>query len=280
MGQQKIIYSILIILIILFSSFSGCIRSKDNIPIQYRHLYDQLEEKLVSLHYKLDNVWDHQRGDVVFTTELLVASANRGDMILEPEVFQAVVFNLDAMKSLGVAGVSLDIKYPVLVEGFPRQDEYLSFYRNVVDEIRERNLILLIAVQVAFVDPVFGNPDMIHYYDNLTLEQYKIEKRQMVETVINEFHPEYLTIENEPQTQEMNTGLNFSVDHFIDIVHFILNGLEREQVKIGAGAGTWEDSSYVQRLARDTTIDYLDIHIYPIQGNLVLDTMEDSDLLP
>ncbi len=32
---------------------------------------------------------------------------------------------------------------------------------------------------------------------------------------------------------------------------------------IGAGAGTWNDLDYVKSLARDTDLDYIDIHIYP-----------------
>lgn len=271
---RKQVFSVLIISFIVLSFCSGCVRHEDDVPLKYQRIYNQLEQKLTDLHAELNNRWDHEPHELVFTTELLVTSANRGEIILEPEIFDAVIFNLDAMQSLGVTGVSLDIKYPVLVDGFPRQDEYILFYQKVVDEIKSRNLTLFMAAQVAFTDPFFGNPDIVDYYENLTLTRYKSEKRQMVETIINTFQPDYVTIENEPETQQMNTGLNFSVDTVIEIAQFVLNGLDKKDVKIGAGAGSWENIVYIQRLAEETAIDYLDIHIYPIQGDLIFERMQ------
>lgn len=254
------------------SLFSGCIRDSNDVPIAYRSNYSELEKTLQLLHEDVGQRWNNTPYPTRFSAELLVASPNRGESILQPEILDGVIINLDAMKQLGVTCISLDIKYPVLVEGFPRQEEYLTFFHSVVNEIRNRNFTLFMAVQAAFVDPVFGQLGVD--FSNLTIEQYKIEKRQMVETVIEEFQPDYLTIEDEPETQSRNTGLDFSVDNYIDIVQYVLDGLDRKEVLIGAGAGTWEDLSYIQRLSAETSIDYIDVHIYPIQGDLVLDRME------
>lgn len=153
--KNRILIVFVLLIFILSSLFSGCIHQSENVPLKYQTIYDSLEEKLTDLHFQLESTWDHQKDDVIFSTELLAASANRGELILEPEILDGVIYNLNAMVSLGVHAVSLDIKYPVLVNGFPRKDEYLTFYQNVVDEIRSRNLILYMGVQVAFIDPVF-----------------------------------------------------------------------------------------------------------------------------
>ena len=243
-----------------------------DVPDEFREHYNQLETKLNDLDDYISLNWDGSKHPVVFATELLAASPNRGDMVLDPQVFEAVKFNLDAFQTLGVTGVSMDIKYPVIVPTFPRSDDYIEFFRNVTAEIRNRGFTLLIAIQTVFTDSIFGRQDID--FTGLTLEQYKNEKRQMAQTVIQEFHPDYLTVETEPATQAMNTGLDFSVENVTDIVNFVLDGLDRDGTLVGAGAGTWDDMTYIQSLSENTSIDYLDIHIYPIHGELIIDRIE------
>jgi glycosyltransferase involved in cell wall biosynthesis len=99
------------------------------------------------------------------------------------------------------------------------------------------------------------------------------EKRAMMETVIRELRPDYLTMENEPDTQARNTGLDFSLDNYIRLINAELSGLDRRGVAIGAGAGTWSKTEVFEALAK-TDIDYIDVHIYPINGNLLLPKLE------
>ncbi len=41
-------------------------------------------------------------------------------------------------------------------------------------------------------------------------------------------------------------------------------------MRLGAGAGTWDDMAYFKALARIPELDYLDLHIYPIQRDFVI----------
>ena len=41
-------------------------------------------------------------------------------------------------------------------------------------------------------------------------------------------------------------------------------------MRLGAGAGTWGDPAYFKALARIPELDYLDLHIYPIQRDFVM----------
>jgi hypothetical protein len=243
-----------------------------NPPEEFQTLYDALNNKLDNLNTHIDSKWNQSKHSTVFSTELLIASPNRGSTILEPKVFEALKLHLNAYQQLGITGVSMDIKYPFLVPSFARSAEYLAFFKNVTEEIRKRNFTLLIAVQTAFTDSIFGTDEVD--YTGLTMEQYKQEKLLMVKTIIDEMHPDYLTLETEPATQARNTGLNFSVENVTDIVNFILDSLDQTTTLIGAGAGTWDGLNYITSLSENTAIDYLDVHIYPINNDLVIDRIE------
>ncbi len=62
-----------------------------------------------------------------------------------------------------------------------------------------------------------------------------------------------------------------TVQNFTEVVRYVLNGLDRSGVQVGAGTGTWDDLAYMQSLALNTTVDYLDMHIYPISRDYLVD---------
>jgi hypothetical protein len=125
-------------------------------------------------------------------------------------------------------------------------------------------LKVLFKIGEAFRDPVHGQLPVDNWYRGLTLDRFRREKRTMIETALRELQPDYLTVANEPDTSAMNTKLDFSTENYIRSVQAFTRGLARGQTKIGAGAGTWSQTVYFERLARETDVDYLDLHIYPI----------------
>ncbi len=210
------------------------------------------------------------QGTTLYATELLVANSNRGEALLRPQAWQGITATLDAYQHLGVRAVKVAIKYPILVSGFPRSSEYLAYYRRLGDELRRRNLKFLAQMTTTFREPAFGSLPVEDHYTGLTWTRFTQEKRQMAETIIREIRPDFLTIENEPHTQQANTGMTFSVQSMTDLVQAVLAGLDRRRTLVGAGAGTWDDLAYMQNLAR-TPVDYLDMHIYPINRDFVTD---------
>lgn len=241
-------------------------RDDDNggaaVPGEYRALYDELDRELADMEDRLSAVGERPAGDTIYSAELIVANGNRGESLLRPSASLAVEKTLDSMESLGISGVTVSIGYPLLCPGYPRHEEYLDFYMETAAEIRERGLALIVDSTTLF-------PNMLAVdYEGLTMERYKSEKRLMVETVIRELRPDYYTIENEPLTQRANTGLDFSIREQADIVNYLLADLDTSYTRMGAGAGTWEDIAYFESLASGTDIDYIDMHIYPIQGDL------------
>jgi hypothetical protein len=105
-------------------------------------------------------------------------------------------------------------------------------------------------------------------YRGMTLEKLKQGERQQIETIIREIQPDYITIANEPSTQTELTGVAFSVGDYAEFVNFILKDLDRRGVLVGAGTGNWDEPAYIEALAKNTTLDYIDIHFYPISRDL------------
>jgi len=239
-------------------------------PPRYADLYTLLNDRLRVIEEALDARGSGVR-DVVFAAELLPANANIGEALFREQTWPLVLLYLDRLQRLGVRGVKVAVKYPVLLSGFPRSADYMQFYRRLGEELRRRNVRFLVQMTDGFRPSAFSALPVEPYYAGLTWERYRREKREMAETIIREVRPDYLTVQNEPGTQAQNTGLPMTVQHITDLVQHVARGLDKRGTLVGAGAGTWEDLAYAQALAGIDALDYLDMHIYPITGNYVLD---------
>ncbi|MCJ7515916.1 MAG: hypothetical protein MUO89_08160 [Dehalococcoidia bacterium] len=231
------------------------------IPLEYQRLYNEISGKLDNFDKSLNSLSNGADNTVTFGAELLPANGHQGEKLLTEDNFEGTLSYLDALQSLGIQGVKISINYPLLAPDFPNSDRYLEFYKNLAQELRERNMTILVVIGNLFPDPAFT--DLQVSFSNLTFAEYRQTKRQIAERIVSEIHPDYLTLANEPSTEAMTTGLKVTVPEFTETVRYILNGLNRSGVLIGAGAGTWNSLDYVKSLARDTDVDYIDIHIYP-----------------
>ncbi|MFV1958548.1 MAG: hypothetical protein ACC662_03950, partial [Planctomycetota bacterium] len=166
--------------------------------------------------------------------------------------------------ALGVRGVKVSASYPLLDPGYPRADEYAAFYRRVARLVRKRGMTLLVGTGAMFTNPEFSNvrPD----YTHLTLRTYRAGRRRVIERILREMAPDYLTVANEPSTAAKITGIAALDDPVRRgaFVRLLIRGLDRGRTKIGAGAGTWEDPAHLGIVARMEGLDYLDVHVYPV----------------
>ena len=252
-------------------SGSGPVWSAPPAPVQYVDLYAGLDAKLKAIDGVVTARSTGGKHDVTFSAELLPANANIGEPLFREQTWPAVLLNLDRLQQLGVRGVKVAVKYPVLIPSFPRSADYLDFYRRLGQELRRRNLKFLAQMTDGFRESAFSALPVEPYYAGLTWERYRREKRQMAETIIREIRPDYLTVQNEPGTQAHNTGLPMTVQNVTDLLEYVTRGLEKRGTLVGAGAGTWEDLAYAQSLSRIGAVDYLDMHIYPITRDYVND---------
>jgi hypothetical protein len=240
-----------------------------DVPGRYRALYSELATKLNDLDKTIGSQWNGKRADTKFGVELLVANSNRGEVLLSDRVFKSTILTLERLQDLGVRSVAVSIQFPMLTRSFPRFTEYIDFYRRVAWEIRKRGFGFIVEIGAFFREPEFTKIKVD--YSKLTIKTFKVQLREMAEIIIEDLRPDYLTIFTEPSTQSRNTGLNFSVSNFADTIHHVVDGMKPKGVRLGAGAGTWEQFQYFTALTKIPQLDYIDIHIYPIQRDFVLD---------
>lgn len=238
------------------------------VPYRYRSLYKELYTKLDSVRSSVKASWDGKKSDVKFGVELLVANSNRGEVLLTDRVFGATRLTLDRLKDLGVSSVALSIQYPILTSSFPRAAEYRTFYGRVAREIRRMGFKLIVEIGTVFREPEFSKLKV--NYRGLTISSFRDGLREMVAVIVTDMQPDYLTLLTEPDTQSRNTGLHFTEKEFSQTVRFVAENVKPNGVRLGAGAGTWEDLDYFKALVRIPELNYLDLHIYPIQRDFVM----------
>lgn len=252
------------------------------IPGDYRSLYSELDEKIDDFNSSTQSEWDGSSYDnLVFGAELLTANGNLGEGLLTEQAFEGNVLLIQGFKKMGVGGVKISLNYPLLTEEFPRSDEYLEFYRKVLQELRKNDMRVLIQVSPIFADPAFSSLEVD--YSGLTLESYQQGKRQQLEIIISELRPDYITVSQEPSTAAGNTGLAElnSVEGFVSTVEKVIEGLNPPETLIGAGVGTWEDTEFITELSQNPNIDFIDLHIYPLDSgfrNYLEQTVEMTDI--
>lgn len=240
-----------------------------NVPAAYGPLYRELATKLSDLDKTITSRWNGKKAETRFAVELLVANSNRGEALLMDRVFNATRITLDRLQDLGVRSVAVSIQFPMLTRSFPRFTEYMDFYRRVAWEIRRRGLGFIVEMGTFFRETEFTKLKID--YSDYTLNSFKAGLREMARIIIDELRPDYLTILTEPDTMQNNTGLDFSVTNFLATIRHVVEGLDHRGVKLGAGAGTWNHLQYFTALAEIPRLNYIDIHIYPIQRDFVLD---------
>jgi hypothetical protein len=250
----------------------GCGRSVPGVPFDpvpgqvsepYRVIYRELESELSQQDPILKAPWGRKTSPTAFGVELLVANRNRDEDLLNAQVLQATALTLDRLKQIGVKSVSLSIPYPILTRSFPETPAYLEFYRTIAAEVRQRGLLLVVEMGTMSGAPEVGQLPVD--YKGLTREHFNAGLREMAEALIADIHPDYLTVLSEPDTQARNTGLAFSASQFAATVKSAVRGLEPGSTWLGAGAGTWLALDYFKALADIPELNYLDLHIYPIQ---------------
>jgi len=248
------------------------------VPQEYLKIYSALEKTLNDYDTRLNSLSNGKKYPVVFGAELLPANCNRGKALLQPQAIQGVILYLDRLKELGVQGVTIPIHYPLYTPNFPGYDGYVAYYKEVAREVRKRDMKLDVESHVIFANTSFS--DLSLSYTGLTFEKFKAEKRQMVAAIIRDVQPDYLNLGAEPDTEAVLTGLKEFSDpkKYTDYLNDILDGLSRGSTKIIAGIGTWGNLEYVRSFAKNTSVDAIGIHVYPVIGKGLDNTLAIADI--
>ena len=252
------------------------------VPAQYQSLYSGLSAQLdgyqaaVTAMPSLD-----MRGSppLVAGVELLEANANRGSALFNPGVLSDVSRDIDHFKAMGITGLTLGIKLPYLLSSYTGADaaRYLSFYEDVATMIRAQGMTIDVELSAAFCGTAYNScsynfPDTVAGFAAITAQQAQI--------VIQNIHPNYLTLISEETTDAALTK-DPTLDTVAGATQFVSTVLQaigaHPGVAVGAGAATWQPPAFNQALLK-LPIDYLDLHIYPIGPTEVANLVTDSEM--
>lgn len=239
------------------------------VPEEYRHIYRELDSALTQFEKTLSQKKTGNQGKTTFATELAFANGNIGEALLLPQVFRYNQLLLSCLEELGIKGVALSIQYPLLQTDFPRSSEYLRFYKAIADECRLHGMKVIVETGAIFS----GTP-----YSPVKVDWSKYTSESLLEgmqdqliLIAKEIKPDYLTLMEEPTTQEALTGLQITPGLWNSSVISVLNNIGRPSgIQIGAGMGSWESHTYIDAFLRMPRIDYIDLHIYPLGREGVL----------
>jgi hypothetical protein len=264
---------ILVVMIILgVVATAGCRRlhealpvmpAPDRVPETFQMTYRELDAEFQRQLPLIQLPWGQKTSRTAFGVDLLVANRLRGEVLGNDPVMETRALMLDRLKALGVGCVSLNLQYPLLTRAHPRTPEYRAFYRGLAAEIRRRGLAIVAEIGSGSAAPKLGQ--MEADLRGLNRSRFNSGLREMAEAVIADIRPDHLTLLSEPDTQTRNTGLTFSPAEFAATVKHVARDLKPPGIRIGAGAGTWTALEYFKALAAIPELDYLDLHIAPIQ---------------
>ena len=255
------------------------------VPDEYSSLYAAMQTDLTNFTATVNAGWDGSRPPVQFCGELYPATSV--SVPVADFLQTTIIPYLDALQSLGVSTIKMSINFPVLYEPYydaasgannpAGYQQTLTFYQQVVAQIRQRGLKLIIPTQNVFP---YEYATTTPYFETLTLAQYSAARSAMAQTIATQLQPDYLIVQSEPVTEAGNLPANLSSQLSVTatdlaMVAGILNdlqnaGLRGPHLLIGAGMGTWQ-SDFDNFLSGFTALpmDILSIHVYPINDRVV-----------
>ncbi len=236
------------------------------VPDDFRALYQELERALSPIRTRYGAM--PATVSPRLAGELLAANGNRGPELLQPGAMEGVRLYLDALQGLGAAAVNLSIVYPLFGEQEPRREEYLAFYREVVAECRRRGLVVAVEMGPAFAGTPYST---LHVdYTGLTPRAYLDARLRQAAIAAHALEPDYLTLVEEPDTERMLTGLDLTTEHYLEALRSARRVIDPPAgVLLGAGSGSWEGPDLVERVVRETDLDFVNIHVYPLSNGSV-----------
>jgi hypothetical protein len=239
------------------------------VPEEYQPLYQELSAELAHFEDTLNQKWDHNQGQTIFATELAFANGNVGEGLLSTTSLDNNRILLDRLQAMGVKGVVLAIKYPLLSPDFPRSSEYLQFFKDIMAECRQHDMKVLVECGAIFAGTPYS-PVQVDW-SRYTTETFLQGLQDQLLVIAREVKPDYLTLANEPITEEGLTKLTITPTVWSDFIASTLGKIDRSSgLLLGAGTGTWENPAYINKIINMPGLDYIDLHIYPLNKDGLL----------
>jgi hypothetical protein len=159
----------------------------------------------------------------------------------------------------------------------PNSEAYTAFFATVANHARSRGMTVDVELGALFCGTVYANCK--NPFDG-TYRSFVDATVSQARLVISRVRPDYLTILAEPTTEGTLAGVKelLSPEGSARYVHDVLAGIgDRGATKVGAGAASWMPSSYNQAILAEA-IDYLVLHIYPMNAQIASTIVADTAL--
>jgi hypothetical protein len=275
---RLIFSSATLLLLVILSLLVGCSspqvstassETSPPIPEEYQPLYKELESELIHFESMLNQEWNHSQGQAIMATELAFANGNIGEELLNASTMENNRILLDRLQAMGVKGVVLAIKFPLLKPDFPRSSEYLQFFKNIVILCHQHGMKVLVECGAIFSGTPYS-PVQVDW-SKYTTQTFLQDLQEQLLLIAQEVKPDYLTLANEPETDQALTGLKITPMVWGDFLASTLKMVDRSNgLLVGAGTGTWENPAYINEVFNLTDLDYIDLHIYPLNKDGLL----------
>lgn len=261
-------------------------------PAEYHDLYTALDARLSAFEQQVSAGWNGQRGDTLFSAELLYANANLGVQLLAPQVRDMAALELDRLKALGTTAVTVPFNFPILYQPFYEFNgnaadyaRILAFHRWLADEIRKRGLKMVADGGVMFPGYYSRGSgfNLSGYYRTLNASGLTAARAESLVTVAREFKPDFINIGSEPDTEAMLTGIPSlgTPAGFASAVSAIAGRIQAagSAARLGAGIGTWQANGpgFLRALC-EAPIDVIDLHLYPVNFDFAAKAIAYADI--
>jgi hypothetical protein len=246
------------------------------IPDQFSSLWRNLDESLRQAR----ETYPFKKGIArpLIAPNLFMASSMYGSAASDSQRWKDLLATLDAYKTMRMDAVFVQILAPDLTFGEP--GALIEFYQRLAKEIHARHMKLYVEhfVNMPFKPNLPSGP---HAYkgprapkdlqDDPQGRQDFLKILEQENTLIyREIKPDYLTLINEPESAIIQAlHLSFSADELANWVGKVTTHLKSAGTSpstlLGAGAVTWEPEEFVLKFAKQTNLDYVDIHMYSVK---------------
>jgi hypothetical protein len=246
------------------------------VPEQFRPLYHALDE-LLSENSRLYPLQQKALKPLI-SPNLCLAASVFSPSLSDTQRWQDLLATLDAYKAMGMNAVLVQIVAPDLALG--DTDALLNFYRRLAAEIRHRHMTL-------YIEHFVNNPfkpngpqpaSSFRKYENTPELKDDPEGRaaflkileQEVTPIYREIKPDYLSILTEPEVAiHQGLHLTFSTNELANWVGEVSTRLKASgsspATLLGAGGVTVEPQDFFLQIAKQPSLDYLDMHLYIVK---------------
>jgi chitodextrinase len=265
--------------------------SAQTVPSAYQEMYLTLTTQIASFESTVEAGWNQSSYPTLFTPQLQAASSDQYTQLLTTYYMTSIVQpQLQELRALGATGVTVHIDFPILYQPFYASDpseyqEFVSFYQQLAQSIHSQGLKLVVESNVGQVLPGDYANAFQPYLESLSWTEYMNGRAQNALNVAQQIEPDYMAVITEPDTEESvsgqaNAGTPAGSLQLLQTILSTLKAGNVTNIQIGAGAGTWT-TNYTEYLANyaTTSINFIDMHIYPVNGNDFLEALTAADTI-